>query len=376
MIEPQFFVEEVKKKGTEFFTGVPDSLLKALCAYITDAVDTEHHIIAANEGNAVALGCGNYLATGRIPLVYMQNSGEGNAVNPLLSLADEDVYQIPVLLVIGWRGEPGKPDEPQHKKQGKVTLSLLEAMGIPYQVLSEDSEEAKTQIAEAYASMEENLSPYALIVRKNLFAEYTLKNSTKPSGTMSREEAIDCIVGKAPASSIFVSTTGMASRELYEIREKNAQLHESDFLTVGSMGHTSQIALGIALVRKDREVYCLDGDGATLMHLGGMAIIGSKKPKNYCHIILNNGSHDSVGGQPTVGRDVELVQVALAVGYDSAVQVSTKKELEAVLEKNDSGLRCIEVLVKKGNRKDLGRPKSTPIENKHAFMHYIAEDSK
>lgn len=376
MIEPQFFVEEIKKRGTAFFTGVPDSLLKALCAYITDSVDEEHHIIAANEGNAVALGCGNYLATSRIPLVYMQNSGEGNAVNPLLSLADGDVYQIPVLLVIGWRGEPGVADEPQHKKQGKVTLSLLEAMGIPYQVLSEDEHEVRSQIATAYAAMEQSLSPYALIVRKNLFAEYSLKNGKQPTGAMSREEAIDCIVSKAPSSAIFVSTTGMASRELYEIREKNAQSHESDFLTVGSMGHSSQIALGIALVRKDRQVYCLDGDGSTLMHLGGMAIIGSKKPKNYCHVILNNGSHDSVGGQPTVGRDVKLVQVALALGYDSAMQVSTKKELEAALDENTSGLRCIEVLVKKGNRKDLGRPKSTPIENKHAFMRYIAGDSK
>ena len=376
MIEPQFFVEEIKKRGTSFFTGVPDSLLKSLCAYITDSVDDEKHIIAANEGNAVALGCGTYLASGKIPLVYMQNSGQGNAVNPLLSLADEDVYQIPVLLVIGWRGEPGVADEPQHKKQGKVTLSLLEAMGIPYQVLSDDEDEVRSQIADAYAAMEKGLSPYALIVRKNLFAEYALKKGEQPLGSMSREEAIECISSKAPASSIFVSTTGMASRELYEIREKHRLSHESDFLTVGSMGHTSQIALGIALVRKERQVYCLDGDGATLMHLGGMAIIGSKKPKNYCHIILNNGSHDSVGGQPTVARDVDLVQAALALGYESAVQVSTKKELEAVLEGKPSGLRCIEVLVKRGNRKDLGRPKSTPIENKHAFMRYIAEETK
>ncbi|MGB4407779.1 MAG: phosphonopyruvate decarboxylase [Sphaerochaeta sp.] len=376
MIAPQLFVEEIRKRGTEFFTGVPDSLLKSFCAYITDSVDAEHHIIAVNEGNAVALGCGNYLATSRIPLVYMQNSGEGNAINPLLSLADEDVYQIPVLLVIGWRGEPGKVDEPQHKKQGKVTLSLLEAMGIPYQVLSEDKEEIRSQIATAYYCMEKNLSPYALIVRKDLFAEYSLKDSKQPSGTMSREKAIDCIVSKASASAIFVSTTGMASRELYEIREENGQSHERDFLTVGSMGHASQIALGIALERKDCQVYCLDGDGATLMHLGGMAIIGSKKPQNYCHIILNNGAHDSVGGQRTVGRDIALVQVALALGYDSAIQVSTKKELEDVLEEKGRGLRCIEVLVKKGNRKDLGRPKSTPIENKHAFMRYIAEETK
>lgn len=376
MIEPQFFVEEIKRKGTDFFTGVPDSLLKSLCAYITDSVDEEHHIIAANEGNAVALGCGNFLATGKIPLVYMQNSGQGNAINPLLSLADSDVYQIPVLLVIGWRGEPGKPDEPQHKKQGKVTLTLLETIGISYQVLSENEEEVKDQISKAYTTMKKKGSPYALIVRKNTFAEYTLQNSEEPSGIMNREEAINCIVTHAPKSSIFVSTTGMTSRELYEIREAYGQSHESDFLTVGSMGHTSQIALGIALERKNRKIYCLDGDGATLMHLGGMAIIGSKKPKNYCHIILNNGSHDSVGGQPTVGRDIALVQVALALGYDFAVQVSTKEELKAVLKEKNSGLHCIEVLVKRGNRKDLGRPKSTPVENKHAFMRYITEGIK
>lgn len=376
MIEPQFFVEQIGTRGTSFFTGVPDSLLKSLCAYITDSVDGEHHIIAANEGNAVALGCGHYLATGAIPLVYMQNSGEGNAVNPLLSLADEDVYQIPVLLVIGWRGEPGVPDEPQHKKQGKVTLSLLDAMDIPFQVLSDSPEVVREQIATAYASMEKRQAPYALIVRKGLFTEYSLKDGHKTSGTMSREEAIDCVVSYAPDSSIFVSTTGMASRELYEIREKYGHSHERDFLTVGSMGHASQIGLGIALEHKERQVFCLDGDGAALMHLGGMAIIGSKKPKNYCHIILNNGSHDSVGGQPTVGREVGLVSVSLALGYDSAIQVSTKEELEAALHGQEAGLRCIEVLVKKGNRKELGRPKTTPVENKRAFMRYIAEGTK
>lgn len=375
MIQPQAFVDAIKSRGTTFFTGVPDSLLKSLCAYITDTVDESHHIIAANEGNAIALGCGNYLATGNIPLVYMQNSGQGNAVNPLLSLADEDVYQIPTLLVIGWRGEPGIADEPQHKKQGKVTLSLLDTMGIPYQVLSDNHEEAMEQIALAYTTMKAQMAPYALIIRKNLFAEYILQTENQPLGAISREEAIMSIVEKAPASALFVATTGMASRELYEIRENKKQSHQSDFLTVGSMGHSSQIALGIALEKKDRMVFCLDGDGAALMHLGGMAIVGSREPQNYYHVILNNGSHDSVGGQPTVGREVSLVQVALSLGYKSAIQVSTKEELEAVLETMGEGPCCIEVLVRKGNRKDLGRPKSSPVENKHMFMQNLAEES-
>lgn len=375
MIAPSAFVQELQKQGTGFFTGVPDSLLKNLCAYITDSFDAEHHIIAANEGNAVGLAAGHYLATGTIPMVYMQNSGEGNAVNPLLSLADTDVYQIPLLLCIGWRGEPGVHDEPQHVKQGKVTLSLLETMGIPYQVLSSDEATMKAQVEQVYATMKAGHAPVALIVKKGVFAEYTLQQSVCVEGQLTREEALEIIVKHAAPHAIFVSTTGMASRELYEIRERHGEGHEKDFLTVGSMGHASQIALGIALNKKHRQVFCLDGDGAALMHLGGMAIIGTRKPENYFHIILNNGSHDSVGGQPTVGREVDMVGVSASLGYATSVKVTDESTLVDALSTKKTGPHCIEVLVKKGNRKDLGRPKSTPVENKQAFMHYIAEET-
>lgn len=375
MIAPSAFVQELQKQGTGFFTGVPDSLLKNLCAYITDSFDAEHHIIAANEGNAVGLAAGHYLATGTIPMVYMQNSGEGNAVNPLLSLADTDVYQIPLLLCIGWRGEPGVHDEPQHVKQGKVTLSLLESMGIPYQVLSSDEATMKAQVEQVYATMKAGHAPVALIVKKGLFAEYTLQQSVCVEGQLTREEALEIIVKHTAPHAIFVSTTGMASRELYEIRERHGEGHEKDFLTVGSMGHASQIALGIALNKKHRQVFCLDGDGAALMHLGGMAIIGTRKPENYFHIILNNGSHDSVGGQPTVGREVDMVGVSASLGYATSVKVTDESTLVDALSTKKTGPHCIEVLVKKGNRKDLGRPKSTPVENKQAFMHYIAEET-
>jgi len=373
MIAPELFVGELQSRGTGFFTGVPDSLLKNLCAYITDAFDEKHHIIAANEGNAVALAVGHHLATGTIPMVYMQNSGEGNAVNPLLSLADGDVYRIPLLLCIGWRGEPGVHDEPQHVKQGKVTLSLLETMGIPFLILSSETDELKAQMEKAYAYMRSEGTPYALIIQKGLFGDYALKNARDVEGTMSREEALELVAKHTAHDAIYVSTTGMASRELYEIRERNGEGHQKDFLTVGSMGHASQIALGIALSKKNRQVICLDGDGAVLMHLGGMTIIGTTKPENYVHIILNNGAHDSVGGQPTVGRDVDLASVALCLGYKASVKVNTQKQLIDALKADGPGPRCIEVLVRKGNRKDLGRPKSTPVENKQAFMQYIAE---
>ena len=373
MIKPQFFYELLKENGTGFFTGVPDSLLKSFCAYLTDTAGSKNHIIAANEGCAVGLATGYYFATGNVPLVYMQNSGLGNTVNPLLSLADREVYSVPMLLVIGWRGEPNVHDEPQHVKQGRVTCSLLDAMEIPYCVLSDEETDAKLQLEKAYSHIKALSSPYAIVVRKGIFDSYKLKTNEAVPAEMSREEAIEKIVLNAPSNACFVSTTGMASRELYELRDKHGQGHAKDFLTVGSMGHASQIALGIALAKEDKTVFCIDGDGAALMHLGGLTAIGTQRPKNMVHIVLNNGAHDSVGGQPTVGRKINLCAVAQACGYDKVVSVKTLEELQSRLKElcANSGSVFIEVLVSKGARADLGRPKSSPIENKKAFMEFL-----
>ena len=372
MIRPQFFYDLLKENGTGFFTGVPDSLLKNFCAYLTDTVDAKHHIIAANEGCAVGLASGHYFATNTIPLVYMQNSGLGNTVNPLLSLADKDVYSVPLLLVIGWRGEPeGDHDEPQHIKQGKVTCALLEAMEIPYAVLEADEEKAAVQITDAYKTIKERSAPFALVIRKGCFASYTLKSNECVPAEMSREQAIEQIIECMPSNTVFVSTTGMASRELYELREKNRQKHDTDFLTVGSMGHASQIALGIALCKTHHKVVCIDGDGAAIMHLGALSTIGTQKPQNMIHIVLNNGAHDSVGGQPTVGRKINLCAIAEACGYVHAACVRTQEELTAVLTGTVVCPVFIEVIVSKGSRSDLGRPKSSPIENKKAFMEWL-----
>lgn len=375
MIRPQFFYELLKENGTGFFTGVPDSLLKSFCAYLTDTAGSKNHIIAANEGCAVGLAAGHYFATGRVPLVYMQNSGLGNTVNPLLSLADREVYSVPMLLVIGWRGEPNVHDEPQHIKQGRVTCSLLDAMEIPYCILSDEEAEAKLQLEKAYSHIKASSSPYAVVVRKGIFDSYKLKTNEAVPAEMSREEAIEKIILNAPSNACFVSTTGMASRELYELRDKHGQGHAKDFLTVGSMGHASQIALGIALTKEDKTVFCIDGDGAAIMHLGGLTAIGSQRPKNMVHIVLNNGAHDSVGGQPTVGRKINLCAVAQACGYDKVVSVKTLEELQSRLKElcTNSGSVFIEVLVSKGARADLGRPKSSPIENKKAFMEYLCD---
>ena len=369
MIQPQAFIEKLRQGGIEFFAGVPDSLLKNLCAFITDNVPRENNIIAANEGGAVALAAGYHLATGKTGCVYMQNSGEGNAVNPLLSLMDADVYRMPLLLVIGWRGEPGVHDEPQHVKQGKVTLSLLETMGIPYVIMDGFWEE---QVTHALQNIQETNGIYALIVRKGTFEDYTLKNQVASDWALGREEAIKIVVDKLREDDIVVSTTGMISRELFEYREAKHQGHAHDFLTVGSMGHASQIALGIALQKPNRRVVVFDGDGALLMHMGGMAIIGDYAPKNLVHIVFNNGAHDSVGGQPTVGQKIDVEAIAKAVGYADVISVDNQMSLMAAMNHVNCaviyGVSLINVNVRKGNRKDLGRPTTTPQDNKEALM--------
>ena len=370
MISPEHFYGKLTDMGVGFFTGVPDSLLKHLCAYLKDNVPDDRNIIAANEGCAVGLATGYHLATDKVPMVYMQNSGMGNATNPLLSLADPDVYNIPMVLVIGWRGEPGVHDEPQHVKQGKVTCTLLETMGIPYGVLPSDEEGCDRLFDTCRKHLVEKGSPFAIVVRKDTFSEYKPSKKTEDYPyEMSREEAIETIA-TIEKGSIFVSTTGMASRELYEIRDRNGESHDSDFLTVGSMGHSSQIALGIALNRPERRVVCIDGDGAVIMHMGGMSTISTMAPGNMIHIMINNGVHDSVGGQPTTSRDIDIHGIAQSMGYKHVFTVETKEELEKALECKE-GPVFLQVMVRRGNRKDLGRPKSTPAENKNALMKNI-----
>ncbi len=371
MISPKFFYDTLAGYGIDFYAGVPDSLLKNLCAYITDHADASHNIIAANEGGAMGLAAGHYLATGQIPVVYMQNSGEGNIINPLASLTDPDVYNIPVLLVIGWRGKPGVHDELQHVKQGKVTTGLLNVMGIDYTVLSKEEDKAEAQIKKGVAYMQATKQCYALVIEKDTFDAYVLQNVEKNNLTLSREEAIQIVVANLGEKDAIVSTTGMISRELFEYRTSMNEGHERDFLTVGSMGHASQIALGIALDKQDRKVWCFDGDGASIMHMGSMAIIANKAPQNYIHIVFNNGAYDSVGGQPTVGLKIDLPAIAKAVGYKSVYSVSSKEELQKQLTKLGEAPVFLEVRVKKGNRKDLGRPTTTPIQNKEALMEFL-----
>ena len=360
--------------GADFYTGVPDSQLKALCNYLmnTFGIDKKHHIIAANEGNCTALAAGYHLATGKVPVVYMQNSGEGNIINPVASLLSDKVYAIPEIFIIGWRGEPNVHDEPQHIYQGEVTIKLLDDMDIASFVITKETteEELKNKMEEFRTILNKGKS-VAFVVKKGALT-YGEKVVYKNDNIMKREEIIQHIV-KYSGNDPIISTTGKASRELFETRVANSQSHKYDFLTVGSMGHSSSIALGVALNKPNTKVWCVDGDGAALMHLGAMAVIGANKPNNFVHILINNSAHETVGGMPTVANSLDIVALAKACGYQNITSADNFEELDKELEfaqKSDK-LCLIEVKCSIGARDDLGRPTTTALENKENFMEYL-----
>jgi phosphonopyruvate decarboxylase len=366
----------VKIIGADFYTGVPDSQLKALSNYLMNVygIDPKHHVIAANEGNCTALATGYYLATGKPPVVYMQNSGEGNIINPVASLLNDKVYAIPMIFIVGWRGEPGIHDEPQHIYQGEITIKLLEDMGIDSFVIGKETSDE--EVSNAMERFKETLSggkDVAFVIRKGALS-YEQNVEYKNNNRMLREEIIQHIV-KVSGEDPIVSTTGKASRELFETRVANGQSHKYDFLTVGSMGHSSSIALGVAINKPDVKIWCIDGDGAVLMHMGAMAVIGANKPHNLVHIVINNGAHETVGGMPTVASEVDLVGIARACGYPNAVSVDNYEELDNELEeaKKSSELSFIEVKCALGARDDLGRPTTSAVDNKNFFMEYLRQ---
>ena len=365
--------------GADFYTGVPDSQLKALCNQLMAVwgTDPKHHLIAANEGNCAAIASGYYLATGRVPAIYLQNSGEGNLINPLASLMHERVYGIPAVLIVGWRGEPGVHDEPQHVYQGEVTLRLLEDLQVPFCVIGPETADAEVRAAmERFRPLLAAGRDVAFVIRKGALTDAPEVKYAN-AWPLLREEILRHVLrfsGEDP----IVSTTGKASRELFELREAAGQGHERDFLTVGSMGHGSSIALGVALQRPERRVWCVDGDGAALMHMGALAVIGSCAPENLIHVVINNAAHESVGGLPTAAGRIDLAGVARACGYPFAVCVETAEELDRALAEATGrrALCLIEARCAIGSRPDLGRPTTTPRENRDRFMAHLQGDKE
>lgn len=376
MIDPARFIDHLRGHGVSLYTGVPDSLLKQLNAYIMAELPREQHVIAANEGAAVAIAMGHYLRTGTPAMVYLQNSGIGNTINPLLSLADPDVYGAPMVVVVGWRGQPGVKDEPQHVKQGRIMEALLDALDLPWAVLPPEPAAAEATMAEAVKTAMDASTPYVVLVEKGTFADFVAEPPVPRSDTRpSREEALVAMADAVGPDAIIVSTTGMLSRELFEYREREGLPAGRDFLTVGGMGHACSIALGISMREPEREVWCFDGDGAFLMHLGSLAVIADHAPLSYFHVVFNNGVHDSVGGQPTSIGAVDVAATAKALGYRYAASSSELGSISAAVAqlRAAGGPALLELQVRPGNRPGIGRPTRTPAESKQAFMAALRE---
>lgn len=373
MINVEEFINYLKENNITFFCGVPDSQLSPFCDFVEENCN---NIIAANEGNAVAIASGYHLTTNSYPVVYLQNSGLGNIVNPVTSLTHSKVYSIPIIYIIGWRGQPGIHDEPQHKKQGEITLDLLDLLDISYTVINKESDfsNLKNIFDNEFKDKLSKGESIAVVVSKGAFEEYKIEKSNK--NILTREDAIKTIVNHLTDNDIIVSTTGKSSRELFEYRESKSQGHGNDFLTVGSMGHSSSIALGIALNNPNKKVFCFDGDGALLMHMGSAALIGSKKPENFYHILFNNSAHESVGGLPTIMCDIDISKLILSCGYKTVYNASNVNELNDILSEfiEADGPIFLNIDIDISSRKNLGRPTTTPIENKNEFMKKLQED--
>lgn len=373
MINVEDFIKYLKEKDIDFFCGVPDSQLAPFCDYIEENCN---NIIAANEGNAVAIASGFYLTTSKFPVVYLQNSGLGNIVNPVTSLTHSKVYSIPIIYIVGWRGQPGVHDEPQHIKQGEITLELLDLLDITHiNITKETTLDDLKEIFEINLINElENGKSVAVVVSKGAFNDYIIPKSN--NNTLTREEAIQIVTSFLSDNDMIVSTTGKSSRELFEYREKNSQGHGNDFLTVGSMGHSSSIALGIALNNPNKKIFCFDGDGAILMHMGSLALIGSKKPENFYHIMFNNSAHESVGGLPTIMSNIHIKGLIKSCGYKEVFNASNSEELKDILPNfiHFNGPVFLNIDVDISSRLDLGRPTTTPIENKIDFMKKLQEE--
>lgn len=373
MINPKAFIEYLDSVGFNFYTGVPDSVLEPFCSYLDFAKTRREHIIASNEGNAVALAAGNYLATEKLSIVYMQNSGFGNALNPLTSLTNEESYGIPMLVFIGWRGAPGVTDEPQHMLMGGILEQLLRLLNIRYVILSMDFEKAAQQIDEMKYIALSKMIPAAILVGKDTF-EKTTDHKRKSNYSLSRELVVKTLLNKF-CEDIIVSTTGKCSREVFEFLDLEKREHNNIFYCVGSMGHASSIALGIAKNYPNRRVVIFDGDGSLIMHMGALATIGCSKLKNLIHIVINNGCHESVGGQKTLGFEINISSIAKQCGYRRAIRIDSFQKLSDLSEDIFSvdGSNLIEILVNNNSRNDLLRPNIPLAKLKINFIHKLSE---
>ncbi|MDP9082785.1 MAG: phosphonopyruvate decarboxylase [Pseudomonadota bacterium] len=394
MIEARHFVEAARARGFRWYAGVPCSYLTPFINYVLQD-ESLHYVSMANEGDAVALIAGIALAGddgtphGR-GIAMMQNSGLGNAVSPLTSLTW--TFRLPQLLIITWRGQPGVADEPQHALMGPITPGLLEAMEIPWELFPQEADAIGPALNRATAHMDATGRPYALVMQKGSVAAHSLTGTgggvprrsapcvpriepprVAPAARPSRQDALRQVVEQtSPAATAVLASTGFCGRELYAIDDRPNHLY-----MVGSMGCVLPLALGLALARPDLRVIALDGDGAALMRMGALATVGTYGPANLLHLLLDNGAHDSTGGQATVSSHISFAQIAAACGYASALETDDVGRIAAWLnEPSQAGSRFARLLTRTGTPADLPRPSITPVEVKTRLMHHFRPASK
>ena len=357
MIDANHLFLFLKKNKINFFTGVPDSVLKDFSYVLELNKKKITNIITANEGSAIALAAGNYLSTKKPALVYMQNSGIGNAINPLISLCHPEVYSIPMVLMIGWRGSPKENDEPQHQLKGKITPSILKLLNIKFLVLNDLKDLKKIKSLITYSKYKKR--PVAFLVKKNiLHLKNISKRTIQSKKYLSREIVINELLDKIKKNTRIISTTGYTSRELFQIRKNKKYKKGKDFYMVGGMGHSSMTSLGYSLNSKN-QVICLDGDGSLIMHMGSLISTGFKSKSNFKHILLNNGAHESVGDQKIDTFKVNFKNVSKSFGYKNYYlaknNLSFNKNLKYFLK--SEGPSFFEVYIRSESIKNLSRPK-------------------
>ena len=365
MIKVESLVKILKRNKSTFFTGVPDSVLKEL-SYTLQNKDKKEHIIATNEGTAVSIGIGHYLSTKEVPCVYMQNSGLSNALNPLLSIAHEKVYAIPLILIIGWRGSPRIKDEPQHNVKGKITESILKLLNIKYTILRSINDLDKFEKQIKFSKKKNSI--VACLIEQGTLEKIDRIKKNSDFYKLNKELFLKTLLQSLDKNTKVISSTGYNSRELMHIRSKYKIIKTKDFYMVGGMGHTSSVALGYSLTSK-KKIICIDGDGSFLMHLGAIKTAGTFANKNFKYILLNNNSHDSVGGQNTYANNINFEKLSKSLGFKKFYSIKNDKNLKKTIKTflSDDTLSFLEVKVSNSKIKNLPRPTDL-IKIKNEFM--------
>ena len=364
-MKPGIFVTTLEDAGFSPFMGIPCSVLKPLLDYIADGNCSTRNYLCSSEGDAMGLAAG-FSLSGKLPVVYMQNDGYGNAINPLSSLLL--LYKLPVLLLISWRGEPGAKDAPQHAVMGSVILSLLDTFEIPYIVLDNEERNLKDSVTRAKNHCMAESKPFAFVIRKGYFDRYNASISQSNTMLNRRLEYIRLLSAKLQPNDVLLGTTGFAGREMYQI-----VTHKGKFYMMGSMGCLASLGLAIALEQPDKRIILLDGDGAILMKMGALATVGYHRPSNLIHICFDNRSYESTGGQPTLSTTVDLRAVAKACGYTTVHNIKTTGEFEAMWnnEAKYPKPHFLHIEINPGTEEELARPSISPEEMRDCFRAFL-----